>query len=128
MSTDTKTYLAAEISKHNKREDIWIVINGHVYDVTGFLDEHPGGEEVILEHAGIDASDAFEDIGHSEDAHDMLKEYLIGKLEGATPTAASQTKTQPEHSHLRNKQNSTSWGLLVPLAFAVVLIAYKLYA
>ncbi|KAJ2083664.1 Cytochrome b5 [Coemansia sp. RSA 988] len=128
MSAVTTTYVAAEISKHNKREDIWIVINGHVYDVTGFLDEHPGGEEVILEHAGIDASEAFNDIGHSNDAHEMLEGYLIGKLEGAPPTTALQTKTQPESSQLRNKQNSTSWGLLVPLAFAVVLIAYKMYA
>lgn len=43
------------------------------YDITEFLDQHPGGEEVVLETAGTDASGAFDDVGHSSDARDMLK-------------------------------------------------------
>ncbi|KAJ2159713.1 hypothetical protein GGF46_002838 [Coemansia sp. RSA 552] len=122
------SFAAADIAKHNSRDDIWIVVHGKVYDVTSFLDEHPGGEEVILEHAGIDATEAFDDIGHSEDARELLEKYYIGQLKGAAPTAASQAKGDGEGSHLRSKQNSSSWGLLVPLAFAAVLIAYKWYA
>ncbi|KAJ2387912.1 hypothetical protein GGI23_006171 [Coemansia sp. RSA 2559] len=80
----TKTFTAEEIAKHYTRDDIWIVVHGKVYDVTGFLDEHPGGEEVILEHAGIDATEAFEDIGHSEDARELLAHLLIGDLEVRT--------------------------------------------
>lgn len=56
-----------------------------VYDVTKFLAEHPGGEEVMIEVAGMDASDAFEDIGHSNGARDMLAKYLIGELDGVPP-------------------------------------------
>jgi len=51
-----------------------------VYDVTPFLDEHPGGEEILLENAGIDSSENFEDVGHSSDAREMLEEYYIGEL------------------------------------------------
>ncbi len=40
----------------------------------------PGGEEVLLEHAGGDATEAFEDVGHSEDARELLNTYLIGNL------------------------------------------------
>ena len=42
--------------------------------------QHPGGEEIMIENAGIDSTEAFEDVGHSSDAREMLKEYLIGEL------------------------------------------------
>ena len=57
-----------------------------VYDVTKYLDDHPGGAEVMLDVAGQDADEFFEDIGHSKDAREELKKYLIGdyKLDEAT--------------------------------------------
>lgn len=42
--------------------------------------QHPGGEEVLLEQGGKDASEAFEDVGHSTDARELMKSYLIGEL------------------------------------------------
>jgi len=69
-----------EVEKHNDSESTWIIINNHVYDVTKFLDEHPGGEEVLLEQAGKDATEAFEDVGHSTDARNLMKTYRIGQL------------------------------------------------
>jgi cytochrome b involved in lipid metabolism len=42
--------------------------------------QHPGGEEVMLEQAGKDATENFEDVGHSSDARDLMKQYLIGEL------------------------------------------------
>ena len=48
----------------------------HLY----YIYQHPGGEEILLEHAGQDSTEAFEDVGHSTDAREMLKEYLIGDL------------------------------------------------
>ena len=42
--------------------------------------QHPGGEEILIEHAGQDSTEPFEDVGHSTDARDMMKEYLIGEL------------------------------------------------
>ena len=40
--------------------------------------QHPGGEEILFENAGIDATENFEDVGHSSDAREMLEEYYIG--------------------------------------------------
>ena len=42
----------AEVAKHTKRNDIWMVIDRKVYDMTGFMEDHPGGPEIMLEHAG----------------------------------------------------------------------------
>lgn len=42
--------------------------------------QHPGGEEVLLEQAGKDATESFEDVGHSTDARDMMKRYKVGEV------------------------------------------------
>lgn len=42
--------------------------------------KHPGGEEVLLEQAGQDGTEAFEDVGHSSDARQMMEPYKIGQL------------------------------------------------
>ncbi|XP_037671657.1 cytochrome b5 type B isoform X3 [Choloepus didactylus] len=78
--TSVTYYRLEEVAKRNSSEEIWLVIHGRVYDVSSFLNEHPGGEEVLLEQAGLDASESFEDVGHSSDAREMLKEYYIGDV------------------------------------------------
>ncbi|KZT24194.1 Flavocytochrome c [Neolentinus lepideus HHB14362 ss-1] len=52
-------YTAEEVAKHNKKDDIWVIVNGQVLDVTSFLPEHPGGEKAILLYAGRDATEEF---------------------------------------------------------------------
>uniref|UniRef100_A0A0K8SQB1 Cytochrome b5 n=1 Tax=Lygus hesperus TaxID=30085 RepID=A0A0K8SQB1_LYGHE len=58
----------------------WMIINGHVHDLTDFLEEHPGGEEVLMSLAGGDGTECFEDVGHSFDAINLCKKYRIGVL------------------------------------------------
>lgn len=53
-----------------------------IIDVTKFLEEHPGGEEVLIESAGKDATKEFEDIGHSKAAKNYILKYQIGNLQG----------------------------------------------
>jgi cytochrome b involved in lipid metabolism len=45
-----------------------------------WLFQHPGGEEVLKEQHGLDASNAFEDVGHSSDAREQMKTYEIGEI------------------------------------------------
>ncbi|CEF68838.1 Cytochrome b5 [Strongyloides ratti] len=75
-----KIYKREEVKEHTTASSCWIIINNQVLDVTKFLDEHPGGCEVLLEHAGNDATEAFEDVGHSTDARQMLPEYILGDV------------------------------------------------
>ncbi|KAI9497419.1 FMN-dependent dehydrogenase-domain-containing protein [Zychaea mexicana] len=49
-----------EVAQHNKQDDLWIIIHGKVYDLTKFLPEHPGGQNIILKYAGKDGTRAFE--------------------------------------------------------------------
>ncbi|CAH2323977.1 cytochrome b5 type B [Pelobates cultripes] len=73
-------YTLEEVSRRNSAKEIWLVIHSKVYDITRFVEEHPGGEEVLFEQAGADATESFEDVGHSLDAKEMLKQYYIGDL------------------------------------------------
>lgn len=57
-----------------------MVILDKVYDLTDFLDEHPAGREIMLEYAGTDATNAFNEKPHTIEAAEMLEKYLIGEL------------------------------------------------
>ncbi|GFO34777.1 cytochrome b5 [Plakobranchus ocellatus] len=69
-----------EVADHSSPDSCWIVVNNRVYDVTLFLRMHPGGDDIILEYGGYDATTAFIEKGHSPDAFDMLSEYCIGEV------------------------------------------------
>ncbi|XP_076944449.1 cytochrome b5-like [Bidens hawaiensis] len=81
MPTLTKLYSMKEASEHNSAGDCWIVIDGKVYDVSSYLDEHPGGDDVILQATGKDATDEFEDAGHSKTARELLETFFVGELD-----------------------------------------------
>lgn len=43
--------------------------------------QHPGGEEVLLDEGAKDATEAFEDVGHSDEARELLEKYYVGDLD-----------------------------------------------
>ncbi|KAL1356041.1 hypothetical protein HN51_008017 [Arachis hypogaea] len=85
MPTISNFYSMKDASKHSTKDDCWIVVNGRVYDVTQYLDDHPGGDDVILAATGRDATDDFEDAGHSKSAREQMEEYFIGELDTSAP-------------------------------------------
>lgn len=76
----SKTYTWEEVAQHKTKADCWVVFEGKVLNITNFLAEHPGGEEVIMDHAGKDITQPFEDIGHSENAKELTEKYAVGKV------------------------------------------------
>uniref|UniRef100_A0A8C6Z1G5 Cytochrome b5 type B n=1 Tax=Nothoprocta perdicaria TaxID=30464 RepID=A0A8C6Z1G5_NOTPE len=104
-----------EVARRNSGREAWLVIHGRVYDVTRFLAEHPGGEEVLLEQAGRDATESFEDVGHSVDAREMLKDYYIGEI-------------HPDPNVTSSGQTSFWSTWLIPIFGALVLgLMYRYY-
>lgn len=92
-----RTIKADEVSRHTKKTDLWIILHGKVYDLTNYVEDHPGGVPFLLEFAGKDATEAYEDIGHSEDAREILENHLIGKLPGSVssePVTPDRTDVQ----------------------------------
>ena len=79
-TTAKRTFTLEEVEAHSTAESTWLAINGKVYDVTKYVQEHPGGLEVIYENAGKEATDEFEDVGHSGDAREILEGFYIGDL------------------------------------------------
>ncbi|KAG5306510.1 CYB5 protein, partial [Acromyrmex insinuator] len=69
-----------EVAWHDTPDDCWLVIYDYVYDCTEFLNNHPGGQDILLEYAGRDATLAFISTGHSAVANATLERYKIGEL------------------------------------------------
>ncbi|XP_056594163.1 cytochrome b5 [Triplophysa dalaica] len=121
-----KYYRLSEVEERNSFKSTWIIIHNKVYDVTKFLEEHPGGEEVLREQAGGDATESFEDVGHSTDAREMASSMLIGELH---PEDRDKLGGPPE-SLVTTVQETTSWwsNWLIPaIAAVIVTLMYRVY-
>lgn len=81
----SKIYSTSDVSAHHSRQDCWLIINSKVYNVSDFIDQHPGGAANIIRVCGKDATTAFETQdgrgGHSSQANAMLADYLIGTVQ-----------------------------------------------
>ena len=100
---------------------VWLAISGIAYDVTEFLAEHPGGEEVVMEVTGAgccsrsparlrrasrlplatgkDATADFDDVGHSDEARGMMDGSndtikIVGTIEGEIPEHMQQQESE----------------------------------
>ncbi|KAF8453300.1 cytochrome b5-like heme/steroid binding domain-containing protein [Terfezia claveryi] len=117
MADDLKEFTYDEVRAHNSKKDLWVVIEGKVYDVTPFVDEHPGGEEVLLDVAGQDSTEAFDDVGHSDEARDILADLLKGSIKGG----ASAPKPIGKLSTTNPSSSDSSASLYIALVAGVVL-------
>lgn len=83
MKKGWTVYSMEEVKKHNCKADLWLVIDGGVYDCTRWLPRHPGGV-VLLQFAGRDASDTFAAL-HEPTVYKWLKSFQIGVVEQGMP-------------------------------------------
>ncbi|OAA60906.1 fatty acid hydroxylase [Niveomyces insectorum RCEF 264] len=86
------SFTLAEVQSHNTAKSCYVTIGDNVYDVTDFLEAHPGGGDLILEYAGKDVAAILQDEvshAHSETAYEVLDESLVGLLAGSGKAAAN---------------------------------------
>ncbi|KAF2299380.1 hypothetical protein P3X46_017352 [Hevea brasiliensis] len=105
MASDSKIHKFDEVAKHNKAKDCWLIISGKVYDVTPFMDDHPGGDEVLLSSTGKDATNDFEDVGHSDSAREMMEKYYIGEIDASTILAKRNHIPPKQAAYNRDKSS-----------------------
>ncbi|KAJ2898145.1 hypothetical protein MKZ38_004145 [Zalerion maritima] len=77
-------YTRDEVAKHNTEDSCWFIVDSKVYDVTDFVDAHPGGEAVLRQVAGTDATKAFYNL-HRHEVLQKYKDLCVGTVEGEKP-------------------------------------------
>lgn len=83
MSSEMLT--RAEVAKHNTEESLWCIIDHRVYDLTDFVDAHPGGSVVLAQVAGQDATVDFYNLHRQEVLEKYRDQFCIGTIEGEKP-------------------------------------------
>jgi len=84
LSKTPITLSLAEIQKHNLIKDCWVIVNNNVYDVTAYVNLHPGGGANISSYCGQDMTQAFLGQRHSSLANQQHLMMLLGPLNGQT--------------------------------------------
>ncbi|KAL8666905.1 MAG: hypothetical protein Q9202_001145 [Teloschistes flavicans] len=120
--SETQELTFEQVASHNSKKDLYIVIHDKVYDTTNFIDEHPGGEEVLLDVGGQDATEAFEDVGHSDEARTILDGLEKATLKRKAGDPAGYTES-PKHFTSQPSSGSSGGGAGMGVMFyALVLV------
>lgn len=130
----SKEFTFKEVAESEDTSSNLIVINNVVYNVAPFLNEHPGGEEVLLDQRGKNATEHFEDVGHSSEARELMKKYKVGTISDPENVPASgqggssSTKFEkPVHSYTKSEEESGLPSWLMPAVFGIVVVLLYQY-
>lgn len=77
------TFTPDEVKSHNHDKSCYVTLGSKVFDVTDFIDDHPGGGDLVLQYAGKDVGEIMGDVvshEHSEAAYEILDDSLVGFL------------------------------------------------
>ena len=110
-----------EFDENDSSKRIWMVIHGRIYDITEFMMDHPGGEDVLKDVSGKDATQEFENILHTEKARKMCKKYLIGKVKDMELTDLFEETSKSSYN---NNNSQSSIPTLIVLALFIAIIAF----
>ncbi|KAF8204605.1 cytochrome b5-like heme/steroid binding domain-containing protein [Pholiota molesta] len=124
----TKIVTLDELRANKSRSKFYILIHGKVYDATKFMDEHPGGDEVILAEGGQDATEAFEDVGHSDEARALLPAMLVGDFEQGESSNLKSGAAAAQASRVAGAvESGSNLMYFVPLGLLGAYFAYRFY-
>ncbi|KAL7163736.1 hypothetical protein ACSBR2_039789 [Camellia fascicularis] len=104
-----------------------LTLNFMVYDVSTYLDEHPGGDDVMVAATGKDATDEFEDAGHSKSARELMETFRIGELDPASPPAIIPELEIPSKKKQLEDLTKQYWTVPVTVVGVSVVFIAALY-
>ncbi|MFM7624198.1 MAG: cytochrome b5 domain-containing protein, partial [Actinomycetota bacterium] len=74
-------YTRAEVSQRNTATNCWTIINESIYDLTSWINSHPGGPSAIRSLCGADGTTSFSGMhGNASDPMRELNRRYVGKL------------------------------------------------
>ncbi|KAI9926770.1 hypothetical protein ASPWEDRAFT_177220 [Aspergillus wentii DTO 134E9] len=117
--SEAKEFTLKEIETHNTKKDLFMIVHDKVYDCGSFVDEHPGGEEVLLDVGGQDATEAFEDVGHSDEAREILDGLFVGNVKRMPGDPEPKAHAQPAAG---SSSSSSDSGFSSVALYAILLI------
>ncbi len=114
---------ATEVSKHDNQNDCWTIINNEVYDLTSYINSHPGGVPNILNLCGIDGSSAFSaQHGSDRKPAQELSSFVIGAIgDSFSSSSTSQKNSQPTPTKSSSPKPTTT--LTGPITLSATEVA-----
>ncbi|KAL2808498.1 cytochrome b5-like heme/steroid binding domain-containing protein [Aspergillus granulosus] len=94
-----QSYSVKEIEQLRSQRTL-VIINGKVLDVATYLESHPGGKNILLEVAGTNTTEDFEQAGHSDEANEILQDLAIGVVRRYDQRASSEAEARRSASAL----------------------------
>lgn len=94
------TIPSIDVASRKTAASCYVIVGAKVYDVTAFLDDHPGGAELILKYGGKDVAEIMDDEishSHSESAKEMLGDMLVGFVATESIMKTAVQSEQPEN-------------------------------
>ena len=77
-----------EVAKHNKKGDMWVVLNGRVLNISNLLSLHPGGKLAVLTFGGKDAAAEFDMVQPPDVVEKYAPDAIFGVLGSGKPKKA----------------------------------------
>jgi cytochrome b involved in lipid metabolism len=112
-----------ELEDHDEdAERQWVLIDNNVVDITDYKHQHPGGDEILLEHAGADATESFNNVGHSKEARETTKTYIIGQLHPDDRVAAKPTESNSDKNDAAEESSGSGIGGIIKYALIPAVI------
>jgi len=128
MTSTAIEFSVAEVSAHNTEKDCWVIIHDKAYNVSNFLNEHPGGFDLLVDHAGKDATANFDLVGHTDAAKKVLARLFVGNVKRddqakSSSLQSSVTSSLPKARAQAEKAESASLSTLIAAGLALGAIS-----
>ncbi|THW67285.1 acyl-CoA dehydrogenase NM domain-like protein [Aureobasidium pullulans] len=98
------TFSKEDVQSHNKADNLWIIVDEDVYDLTKFQEEHPGGKKILQRVAGKDASKQFWKYHNEGILKKYQKQLQVGSLDSKKAAAPPTPPTTPPPAAKKEKE------------------------